>query len=51
MFNRFTEKARRILVLAQQEALKLQSDHIGREHLLLGLAVTRTASHPRRWNR
>lgn len=38
MFNRFTEKARRILVLAQQEALKLQSDHIGTEHLLLGLS-------------
>lgn len=38
MFNRFTEKARRILVLAQQEALKLQSDHIGTEHLLLGVA-------------
>ena len=38
MFNRFTERARRILVLAQQEAVKLQSDHIGTEHLLLGLA-------------
>ena len=35
MFNRFTERARRILVLAQQEAVKLQSDHIGTEHLLL----------------
>jgi len=37
MFNRFTEKARRILVLAQQEALELHSDHIGTEHLLIGL--------------
>ena len=37
MFNRFTERARRILVLAQQEALKLGNDHIGTEHLLLGL--------------
>ena len=37
MFNRFTERARRVLVLAQQEALKLGSDHIGTEHLLLGL--------------
>jgi len=37
MFNRFTERARRILVLAQQEALKMGSDHIGTEHLLLGL--------------
>jgi ATP-dependent Clp protease ATP-binding subunit ClpC len=38
MFNRFTERARRILVLAQQEAVNLKSDHIGTEHLLLGLA-------------
>lgn len=38
MFNRFTERARRILVLAQQEAVKLGCDHIGTEHLLLGLA-------------
>lgn len=37
MFNRFTERARRVLVQAQQEALKLRSDHIGTEHLLLGL--------------
>ena len=37
MFNRFTERARRVLVQAQQEALKLGSDHIGTEHLLLGL--------------
>jgi len=39
MFNRFTERARRVLVQAQQEALKLGSDHIGTEHLLLGLLV------------
>lgn len=37
MFNRFTERARKVLVQAQQEALKLGSDHIGTEHLLLGL--------------
>ena len=37
MFNRFTERARRVLVQAQQEALKLGSDHIGTEHMLLGL--------------
>jgi len=37
LFNRFTERARRVLVQAQQEALKLESDHIGTEHLLLGL--------------
>ena len=39
MFNRFTERARRVMVQAQQEALKLGSDHIGTEHLLLGLLV------------
>lgn len=37
MFSRFTERARRVLVQAQQEALRLGSDHIGTEHLLLGL--------------
>ncbi len=37
MFSRFTERARRVLVLAQQEALRLGHDYIGTEHLLLGL--------------
>jgi ATP-dependent Clp protease ATP-binding subunit ClpA len=37
MFQRFTDKARRTVVLAQQEARSLGDDHIGTEHLLLGL--------------
>ena len=37
MFERFTDKARRTVVLAQEEARLLQHDHIGTEHLLLGL--------------
>ena len=37
MFERFTEGARRVVVLAQEEARLLQHNHIGTEHLLLGL--------------
>ncbi len=37
MFERFTDKARRTVVLAQEEARRLRHDHIGTEHLLLGL--------------
>jgi len=37
MFERFTDRARRVLVLAQDEALLLQHGFIGTEHLLLGL--------------
>jgi hypothetical protein len=37
MFERFTDKARRAVVLAQEEARLLRHDHIGTEHLLLGL--------------
>ena len=37
MFERFTDKARHTVVLAQQEARQLRHDHIGTEHLLLGL--------------
>jgi len=37
MFSRYTERAQRVVVLAQDEARKLQSDHVGVEHLLLGL--------------
>jgi ATP-dependent Clp protease ATP-binding subunit ClpA len=37
MFERFTDRARRTLVLAQQEARDLSHDHIGPEHMLLGL--------------
>lgn len=37
MFERFTERARRVVVLAQQEAQHLSHNYIGTEHLLLGL--------------
>ena len=37
MFERFTDRARRVVVLAQHEARTLGHDYIGTEHLLLGL--------------
>lgn len=37
MFERFTDRARRVVVLAQVEARDFKHDHIGTEHLLLGL--------------
>ncbi|WP_345540853.1 Clp protease N-terminal domain-containing protein, partial [Phytohabitans rumicis] len=37
MFERFTDRARRVVVLAQEEARMLNHNHIGTEHLLLGL--------------
>ena len=36
-FDRFTDRARRVLTLAQEEAARLNHNHIGTEHLLLGL--------------
>jgi ATP-dependent Clp protease ATP-binding subunit ClpC len=37
MFERFTERARRVVVYAQEEATELNHSYIGTEHLLLGL--------------
>ncbi|PJE65675.1 hypothetical protein COU91_00305, partial [Candidatus Saccharibacteria bacterium CG10_big_fil_rev_8_21_14_0_10_47_8] len=37
MFERFTERARQVVVLAQEEARTLKHNHIGTEHILLGL--------------
>ena len=37
MFERFTERARQAIVLAQDEAVKLRHNYIGTEHMLLGL--------------
>ena len=58
MFERFTERARRTVVAAQEEARRLDHDYIGTEHLLLGLltetdaiaarALRRSASAPSR---
>jgi ATP-dependent Clp protease ATP-binding subunit ClpC len=36
-FDRFTARARRVLMLAQEEAQRLRHNYIGTEHLLLGL--------------
>ncbi len=36
-FDKFTERARRVLTLAQEEALRFDHNYIGTEHLLLGL--------------
>ncbi|MDN6353346.1 MAG: ATP-dependent Clp protease ATP-binding subunit, partial [Corynebacterium sp.] len=37
MFERFTDRARRVVVLAQEEARALNHNYIGTEHILLGL--------------
>ena len=41
VFERFTDRARRAVVLAQEEARMLNHDYIGTEHLLLGLVRER----------
>jgi ATP-dependent Clp protease ATP-binding subunit ClpC len=38
VFERFTDRARRVVVLAQEEARMLNHNYIGTEHILLGLA-------------
>jgi ATP-dependent Clp protease ATP-binding subunit ClpC len=37
MFQRFTDRARRVVVLSQEEARQLDHNYIGTEHILLGL--------------
>jgi ATP-dependent Clp protease ATP-binding subunit ClpA len=37
MFERFTDQARRVVVVAQEESRKLGHDYIGTEHILLGI--------------
>src|SRR6266516_684972 len=37
VFERFTDRARRVIPLAQEEAQRLNHDYVGTEHLLLGL--------------
>ncbi len=41
MFERFTDRARRIMVLAQEEARMLNHDYVGTEHILLALVHER----------
>ena len=44
MFERFTERARQVVVLAQDEARALKHNYIGTEHILLGLLREEEAS-------
>ncbi|MBL8766066.1 MAG: hypothetical protein JNL94_01805 [Planctomycetes bacterium] len=37
MFDRFTDRARKVMNLAKQEAQRLKHEYIGTEHILLGL--------------
>ena len=37
MFERFTERARRVIILAREEAGRFRHDFVGTEHILLGL--------------
>ncbi|MBI5787235.1 MAG: ATP-dependent Clp protease ATP-binding subunit [Candidatus Schekmanbacteria bacterium] len=37
MFERFTDRARKVIILAREEAARLRHDYLGTEHLLLGL--------------
>jgi Clp amino terminal domain, pathogenicity island component len=41
VFDRLTEQARRVVVLAQEEARRLKHDHVGSEHLLLALLAVK----------
>jgi|ERR1035438_2502366 hypothetical protein len=46
MFERFTDRARRVVVLAQEEARLLDHGYIGTEHILLSLVREGTAEYP-----
>ena len=37
MFKKYTEKAKRVIMIAQEEAINLSHDYIGTEHILIGL--------------
>jgi ATP-dependent Clp protease ATP-binding subunit ClpC len=47
MFERFTDRARQVIVLAQDEARRLGHDWIGTEHILLGLVALGEGVGPR----
>jgi four helix bundle protein len=42
MYERFTDRARKVMALANQEARRFNHEYIGTEHLLLGLAMERS---------
>jgi ATP-dependent Clp protease ATP-binding subunit ClpC len=37
MFKRFTERARRVIILAREEAERYHHEYLGTEHILLGI--------------
>lgn len=37
--NRFTERAQKVILIAQEEAKRLNHDYVGTEHILLGLVA------------
>lgn len=41
MYERFTDRARRVMLLAEREAKRLNHEYIGTEHILLGLLAER----------
>jgi hypothetical protein len=47
MFERFTNRARHAVVLAQEEARRLHHNYIGTEHVLLGLLGAPGSPRPR----
>lgn len=47
MFERFTERARMVVVLAQEKAVRFGHDYIGTEHLLFGLTLEREGATAR----
>ena len=51
MFEWFTDRARRVVVLAQEEARMLNHNYIGTEHILLGLIHEGEGVAARRLNR
>lgn len=50
MFERFTDQSRRVLVLAQDEARARNDDHLGTEHLLVGLILEGTGTASKVFN-
>jgi hypothetical protein len=49
MFERYTDRARRSVVLAQEQARMLHHREIDVDHMLLGLAAEGEGSRSRRW--
>ncbi len=46
MYERFTERARKVMQLANQEAKRFNHEYVGTEHLLLGLVEEGSQAHP-----